>query len=434
MSMRVVLTLVVLVAAAGAAQAEWTLGPRQLIDQEATEPRLWDGAAAYLIGSGGAVAYYADGQHFTIFGPDQASYEPSHAAGRVAWRNSQQPGPINDVYYWDGSSVVNLSNNTQVYDGVPSVGSNGDVIWAHNYTELYYYDASANHSYSLGVQGRFPSLYIRPDGVATYVYQHPTTYDIVYFDGTTSQVVGPGTYQGSYPSLWDGAIAWLGPGAGSIPYNVDIYFWKAGQMVKVTDDPAPGVADAPPAIWRDRVVWGRMVHGPILPFHLYFWDGQDTHVLNTTDGRYPSYQAGQVAWREKNASVSYVADLTLPGDLDNDSDVDLHDYYFFSLCFNGALELDTADYDGDLDVDLDDFEVWSTCMAGPTLMFANCERMDLDHDGDVDLADYRWFAEARTRSWENPRPNPCRPADFDDDGDIDMSDAIEMFNGFTPGS
>jgi hypothetical protein len=58
-------------------------------------------------------------------------------------------------------------------------------------------------------------------------------------------------------------------------------------------------------------------------------------------------------------------------DFDTDGDVDLTDYGFFHLCFNGPNKpptlqtCDLADFDGDGDVDLSDFGVFLSCYNGP---------------------------------------------------------------------
>jgi hypothetical protein len=58
-------------------------------------------------------------------------------------------------------------------------------------------------------------------------------------------------------------------------------------------------------------------------------------------------------------------------DFDGDGDVDLTDFAYFQLCFNGpnrppgAAECSATDFDGDADVDLGDFAAFQACFNGP---------------------------------------------------------------------
>jgi len=60
----------------------------------------------------------------------------------------------------------------------------------------------------------------------------------------------------------------------------------------------------------------------------------------------------------------------IPGDYDDDSDVDQEDFGKFQACFSGngnpcEGNCYWADFDFDLDVDVQDFNIFSNCMAGP---------------------------------------------------------------------
>ncbi len=70
----------------------------------------------------------------------------------------------------------------------------------------------------------------------------------------------------------------------------------------------------------------------------------------------------------------------VPGDFDDDNDVDLNDFSFFQMCFNGPNRMSSSpgdcaptDFDHDGDVDLDDFAFFQRCFNGPNRPpTANC--------------------------------------------------------------
>ncbi len=289
-------------------QASWFLANEQLIDGSGSASGLWSGSIGYVVGLNGAVWYYDGEATGHVFGPSTASYDPSHANGVVAWRNYTSTSGRNDIYMWDGEGVWNISSSPAL-DANVSVGSNGDLLWSRAHTSLWYYDASEDRAFALGVSGCRPSLYVREDGVATYAYQDASTQQVKYFDGTTTHVVGDGASFGAYPSVWDGAVAWIGQGAGYLFDSAELYYWKDGVTTRVTnDDAVNGIPDESPKVWNDMVVW---VRSPVGPFsaRLFLWAGGEIIQLNSA-GRTPSFHGGQVTWVDGGL---HLADLVALG-------------------------------------------------------------------------------------------------------------------------
>ncbi len=354
--------LVVLSSAGLVAGAEWRLGTPLLINSNGYSPSLWAGTIAYIEGNGGATMFYNGTESVHVYGPALHSYEPANANGSVAWRNSQVSASSNEIFRWDGTSVTNVSNTPDILDSDLAAGGNGDLIWSQNHTWLMYYDASSGTTTPLNIRGVHPSLYIAEGDVTTYAYQDPDTNEIKYFDGTTTTILGTGAASGAYPSLWNGAVAWIGEGVGSDEFaKRELFFWKEGQTQRVTnDDAVNGVSDDYPSVWNDMVVWSR--NGPWAP-RLFLWDGVVTTQLTTTTGKFPSLHAQQIAW--EGAGGLYLADLLwiADGDCNEDGKVDLIDY---------------ADFEG--------------CLLGPTsAVTPECTCFDLDASGYVDLADFAKF-------------------------------------------
>jgi len=357
----VVMTLGVALSAQG---ANWRLGPRVRIHDYGTAPCVWSGTVVYTAAAGGPLMFFDGVSSTEIYSGTLNNYEPVCANGIIAWRRYAGDVTTNEVYRWNGQTVVNISNSPGISDVHIAVGSNGDVMWSRNRTDLMYYTAATGVAAPLGVRGRHPTLYIAPGGTRTYAYQDPDTLVVKYFDGTTTHILGPGVAEGAYPSLWDGAVAWVGVGLGSDMKKKEIFFWKAGQLWRVTnDDAVNGVPDDLPRVWNDLVIWSRSLS--TFAQRLFLWDGTATMQLTTAGGRYPSFHGGRVAWTE--ADGLYLARLVLPGDLNCDYRVDADDIQPFYLAWTDPAAYAAA---------------WPDCAAS---------NADMNNDGVVDNLDVALF-------------------------------------------
>jgi hypothetical protein len=335
--------MVVLSAEAG----PWYLDDILLIDEIGTHPSLWNGSVAYTLGHGGELMFYDGAEPIHVYGPDTNCYEPQNAGSAVGWRNYVPTESRNDIYRWDGDTVTNISASPSI-DSDLAAGGNGDLLWSRNHEWLWYYDAATDSALPLGVKGVHPTLYITEAGVATYAYQDPDTNEVLYFDGNTTHVLGAGFAYGAYPTLWDGAVAWIGTGEGSYFTATELFYWKDGEAQRLTnDDDDGGIEDGSPSLWNDLLVWTRYPEGEFAP-RLYLWDGSSMTELSSTGGEYPSLYAGQVAWVDNDGL--YLASLYLRGDLDGDGDVDLSDLAQLLAAYGACL----GDPDYDPAADLDD--------------------------------------------------------------------------------
>ena len=343
----------------------WHLDPPILIHPTGTRPSLWHGTVAYLTDTGGSVMFF-DGRDSAQLDPAAPhNYEPSNAGVVIAWRNSQSDEGTNEILLWDGLAIHNVSNSPGIIDSDVSAASNGDVLWSREHEWLMYYDAATGTTACLGLRGVRPSVYITPPGIVTYAYQDPDTFEVKYFDGTVTHTVGIGLADEGTAladlALWDGAVAWIGRGEGQIFDASELYFWKAGQTWRVTnDDSVGGVADNYPSVWNDVVVWQRVVAAP-LETRVFLWDGIDIVQLTTNRSLYPSFHDGQLAWVD-HADGLYLA---------------------------GVVEELLGDCDANGTIDADDLLLLADCLTGPDggAMRFLCACADFDADGDVDLVD-----------------------------------------------
>jgi hypothetical protein len=343
--------------------ATWTLVDPVLVDPQGTSPSAWGRTIAYLIGSGGPVAYY-DGDALTqVYPASVQNYEPALAAGVVAWRNCQSSPSSNETFRWDGTTL-NISNSPNTVDSDVAVAANGDVIWSESHHWLRLYIASVGATKDLNIAGVGPTAYLTAEDVLTYAYQDPDTQDVLYFNGYETIFVGQGFGQqdahNAHAALCDGAVAYIGPGVGD-PFTAgELFFWRDGVTTRITDDDAVnGIPDDYPSVWNDVVVWQRALGDPTQT-RIFLWDGTETTQLTTTRTMYPSFQGGWLAYVDF-ATGLYSARVIpqIAGDCSADGLLNAEDFVGLAQCLNGP-----------------DFAPSAICTCG-----------DLDADHDVDLLD-----------------------------------------------
>lgn len=350
------------VALAGAPQ----LGRSELISPAGTWPSVWQGTVAYLEGAGGAVMFYDGVESVLVYPLALHNYEPDNRGGVLAWRNSQGSAGSNEILRWDGGPAVNISNSPGVVDTDVAVAENGDVLWVRDHYWLMWFDASVGEAFNLNTPAIAPAPYVTPAGTLTYAYQDPVTFEVKYFDGTTTLTLGLGLGQGTdykaRPSVHGGAVAWIGRGAGDIFVAGELYYWKDGLTVRVTNDDAlGGRSDDYPSLWYDLVVWQRAPNGGTQT-RLYLWDGTATVALTTTRSLYPSLHGGTVAWVDYTSGLRRAPLISdFPGDCSLDGQVDAEDLALFVDCCTGpgngpaAMGCGCSDLNADDDVDFADF-------------------------------------------------------------------------------
>ena len=332
----------------------WRVGQPQYLYELGTRPSLWNDTIAFQEGNGGPIMYYCGEGCNELFFQEDSCWEPVNTDGSVAWRYTATSASSNEIYRWDGQTISNVSNSPGVNDCDLSGAGNGDLIWSQDHTWLVYYDASENSTQALGVRGVHPDLYVTDDGVATYAYQDPDTDEVYFFDGAETHYLGAGNVNGAYPSVWNGAVAWVGTGTvGSYFTKSEIFYWKNGEVTNITDDTSSGVADEYPCAWNNVVVWARGVSGVFSP-RIFMWDSMETTQITTVNAKFPSIHHCRLAYACDDGL--YYADVYPTGDLDHDRDVDLDDLAELLSNF-GTLEgatYEQGDVDEDGDVDIED--------------------------------------------------------------------------------
>jgi len=392
---------------------EWRLADAVQIHPTGTQPSLFNGRVAYLDFVSGAVMYYDGEASHLIYAALLYNHEPINTNNGVAWRNRTGSSvATNEILLWDGTFPVtaqNISNTPNIVESDIAAGSNGDVMWSRNHAELYYYTAATGVAAPLGIAGELPSLYITPDGTATYAWQNPTTDDIFYFDGETTHLLGRGAVFGGRPSVWNGMVAWVGESeVGTYFTTGEIYYWKNGVTHRLTNDDAiGGRADDFPKVWNDTIVWQRSPTNPMAR-RIYFWDGQQIWPLSTDEAKYPSYHDGQVAYEASDGLYlarleAVVGACCVAGGqclLRRQSEcLALGGVYqgHDTLCDPSPCPPPLGNPNCDLVVDVNDIPPFILALIDPAAYAAaypGCDRMqaDVNQDGQVDGRDVAPFA------------------------------------------
>ena len=173
------------------------------------------------------------------------------------------------------------------------------------------------------------------------------------------------------------------------------------------------------------------------------WGYNDPGQLGdgTTTNRYTPVQVldltGVVAIAGGGAHSLFLAEPTIPADLNADGDVDGQDFAIFLAAFGysqGQPQFNPAcDYDADGRVTLADYQVWfgyyTAFVGNPAAPVPVGARGDFDADGDVDVADFAVLQSCIPTPPE--RAFPCvAKFDYNADQRVDLSDFAEFTAGY----
>lgn len=308
---------------------------------------VWDGfdGEDYEIFSANAdgtgLTQLTNNSHGGVGYPREDVWPQINNSGRVVWFGYD--GNDWEVYSAgdDGSGLVNVSNNSRD-DEYPQINDAGTVVW-HSYhsdtnAEIYSGTATGGSVVRLtnnSVEDWYPQ--VNAGGTVVWMSRLDGDWDIqsAPASGGTITYVSANSTHDQYPQIdATGRVVWQGFDG----QDWEIYARIGTAVYQLTDndydDRWPHINDNEETVWHAA--------------------------------------SGVGAVSDSTEIFSSGPEVRAPADFDEDGDVDLSDFGFFLIAFNGPAQPPAllpegyrADFDDDQDVDLADFAVLLSCFNGP---------------------------------------------------------------------
>ena len=263
-------------------------------------PSTYNGKIAWSASDGNDdEIYYWDGKTITqITNNDQNDRDPSISANNgtieIAWESND--GNDYEIYYYNGSTIIQVTSNN--YDDIDPSLHDGEIAytgWDGNDWEIYYWDGNnVDQITNNDVYDVYPSIY--NSGIAWSVYDG-NDYEIVYKLGNTVTTVTDNNNDDLYPSLYHGAIAWQGYDG----QDYEIMYWDGNTITTVTSNFS---GDYSPSLYLETIVWYGSDGNDN---EIYYWDGADITKItnNNNNDNSPSFHDGLIAYRGLDAYGEY---------------------------------------------------------------------------------------------------------------------------------
>ena len=217
--------------------------------------------------------------------------------GQVVWYATPNPN-VYDIYMYDRATVSNISNTNYVllypiFNWFPKINDNGKVVWWRSdmgtgYDEIYLYDGTSviNLSYSRAYD-------ISNSGVVWASYGSDS--EIYLYDWTGVTPITNDSYNDGSPQINNnGQVVWMGGGQ-----IYQIYMYEEGSITNISNNAysnySPRIND------NGQVVW--MTGYP--DYEIYLYNG--TRVNNISNNSYDNYDPqinnhGKVVWEVDDGS------------------------------------------------------------------------------------------------------------------------------------
>ncbi|HNU46221.1 MAG TPA: hypothetical protein PKH26_13095 [Phycisphaerae bacterium] len=231
--------------------------------------------------------------------------------------------------------------------------------------------------------------------------------EVFFYNGQDVSQVSNNGFSNSMPCINDAdVLAWTRYNFCLNPWESSIVVYRNGLLATLPDHQDPPEPRGPAINNRGQVVWG----GPS-GIELWTWLA-GTATIITPWGRNPAINNhGDIfflRWHDDSETWQvwcYVDGMfyQLSDDPFWNTDGDINDagemawmIGIWGSDVRMLRRIRNGDTDFDLDVDVDDYVPWADCLTGPveTDRLCDCRFLDMQHDRDVDLADFALFQNA----------------------------------------
>jgi hypothetical protein len=261
-------------------------------DDVMTDLHYWNGSAAFLV--------FSD-----IYWPADEDAPHMNAKGLVVWdQRKLNARRLPDVYLWNGTSAVRLSDN-DFSDRESQISDGGQMVWSGSDgsdLEIFLSDGiSVRQLTDNEFDDHQPQ--VNAAGQVAWLGYDGTDTEIFLWDGTAVRQLTDNATRDFQPRINAlGQVAWRGLDGD----DTEIYFWNGSSVIQITENDFSDSADAesPDSLQisdAGQLLW---LVGTPGGEALYYWDGSAVALLSKkTYGYVPDMNSkGEVAWCGEGAS------------------------------------------------------------------------------------------------------------------------------------
>ncbi|MHC4445927.1 MAG: hypothetical protein ACYTA5_25305 [Planctomycetota bacterium] len=214
------------------------------------------------------------------------------SGSNVVWCGYPISNDLPEIFFWNGSTITQLTNNS-LWNEFPRI-SGSNVVWAgwsggsEDYGILFW-NGTTTIKIPDSNNGWIPQ--ISGSNVVWAGGNSGEDNEIFFWDGATTTQITNNSYDDLSPQISGSNVAWYG----SDGNDYEIFFWDGATITQVTDN---NNSDSVPQISGTNVVWrGRDGDDDAI----FFWDASNPGTItqisdNGFSGGYPQISGSSVVW------------------------------------------------------------------------------------------------------------------------------------------
>ena len=331
---------------------------------------------------------------------------------------------LEEMYLYDNGLITRLTNDN-VNDSLPDINDGGTMVWTravglggtaeiaiHDGTtlQLLSSDNLADSAPFINKLGHVTWSKFTGSGCSDAI--------VMFYDGITTVEITNGGYSDQASGLNDlDEIVWTRYDFCQSPWVSDIQLYSGGEITTLTSNERE--PQIPTITFNDltgltQVGW-RSEH-PDTSYFGRLWDPNTGAVTIRDPGSSPFINSyGEIAmgapgqgvhssaqvWLYRPAAGQWMqatdeVESSIPRDINDYGEIVVRHTLLPETDLSFLRRIRNGDVDLDFDVDLDDYFEWSDCWTGPleTDGLCHCRFMDMQHDRDIDMADFAAFQNA----------------------------------------